>query len=255
MQSKQYLETVTPNDVHPVDHLRALLENVAPYPSGVVRIPAPVGGTSFFPGGMGIWNSPRSADLPPLPIGKVMVLGHDYHSETGYQRTLENEEENLKGPTWRHLLDLIELAKIQRTDCFFTNFFMGLRAGKSSTGRFPGNHDQEYVQMCLDFLIQQLRVQMPRLVLTLGKYVPALIAGLSDDLSPWKDAKSFKDIDQNDRCVLANVTFRQIPQVKPMTFVALVHPCYRARNVGIRRYKELRGEAAEIRMLADGMHQ
>ena len=239
--------------IHPIESLRTSMNLVSPFPRGVVPIPQPVSGTSFFPGGTGIWNTTPGKPTPPMPIGGVMILGHDYHSEAGFQKTLARGIENLKGPTWGNLLKLLDRANIRREDCFFTNFFVGLRAGTRSTGKFPGLHDAAFVERCRSFLIQQISVQRPKLVITLGSYVPFLIAPLNPSLTPWLFAKTFIKIDHNDHSVLNEVTFPQIGIPLIVTFVALIHPCYRLRNVYIRRYKNAQGEAAESLMLADAM--
>jgi hypothetical protein len=224
---------------------------VAPYPAGVIAIPQRVGGTSFFPGGSGLWDTSPDKPTPPLPVSGVMILGHDYDSERGYEKTFRGGEENLNGPTWRNLIALLKRASISLDSCFFTNFFMGLRVGDSSTGPFPGLRDAAFVGRCQDFLLYQLDAQRPKLVLTLGTYVPCLIANMTPGLSAWSRARNFEKIDAADEGVLTGVTFGELPAVPPMTFVALVHPCYRQLNARMRKYKSNCGEAAELRMLAD----
>lgn len=235
---------------HPVDHLRVLMEAVSPYPPGVIPIPAAVAHTSFFPGGTGIWNTASGKPTPPMPTGGFMILGHDYDSEAGYQKTFLRGSENLDGPTWGNLLKLLRRVNISPKDCFFTNFFMGLRVGKVAMGIFPGRGDTEFVKRCRHFLSQQLEFQRPRLVVTLGAHVPHLIALMSSRLSPWNNAKTFRRIDCNDQSVLTEVSFNQDFTT---TFAALTHPCYRQLNVRTRQYRGEQGEAAELLMLADAI--
>jgi uracil-DNA glycosylase len=244
---------ITAASIHPIDRLWDLMAAVAPYPAGVIAIPRRVAGTSFFPGGSGLWDTSSDKPMPPLPVDGIMILGHDYDSERGYKKTFRGGEENLNGPTWRNLIGLLKRANISLDRCFFTNFFMGLRVGDSSTGPFPGLKDAAFVKRCQDFLIHQLGAQRPKLVLTLGTYVPGLIANMTPGLLPWSRARNFEKIDAVDQGVLTGVTFDQLPTVPPMTFVSLVHPCYRQLNAGMRKYKSDCGEAAELRMLADAM--
>ncbi len=72
-----------------------------------------------------------------MPVGGVMVLGHDFYSEAGFRRFAKRGE-STKGPTWRNLLALLARVGIGPERCFFTNAYMGLRAGSRNTGRFPG---------------------------------------------------------------------------------------------------------------------
>ncbi|MEP0981041.1 hypothetical protein NC980_10765 [Leptolyngbya sp. AS-A5] len=64
---------------------------------------------------------------------------------------------------------------------FFTNLYMGLRAGTATTGVFPGANDAKFVSHCQAFLFEQLRVQRPALLLTLG-VLPPVIGVLSPEL-------------------------------------------------------------------------
>ena len=58
------------------------------YPAGVVAVPQPIPGTAFFPGGYGLWRPDASEPLPPFPKRGVMVLGHDFDSQSGYRESL-----------------------------------------------------------------------------------------------------------------------------------------------------------------------
>ncbi|NBP03482.1 MAG: hypothetical protein EBU90_26005, partial [Proteobacteria bacterium] len=92
--------------------------------------------TAFFPGGHGMWNP--EAKPTKFPFGGLMILGHDFHSQVEYQKSLERGEEDLNGPTWRNLIDVLTRADIDLKNCFFTNAYMGLRGGHETTGKFPG---------------------------------------------------------------------------------------------------------------------
>src|SRR5688572_28477068 len=129
------------------------------YPRGVLRVPKPIPGLAFFPGGYGLWNAKKgtSAVLPPFPRRGVMVLGHDFHSESGYNSSLERGCESETQPTWLNLLKLLRAARVPLARCFFTNFYMGLRQGDATTGLFPGSSNNEFAKHCGDFFIEQLK--------------------------------------------------------------------------------------------------
>ncbi len=237
---------------HPFEILCNLLLNVAPYPEGVIPVPERIAGTAFFPGGSGLWQTSGSNAAPPFPVGKVMVLGHDFHSEDGYRQSLAKRGENLQGPTWRNLLQLLYEADIGPEQCFFTNAYMGLRAGSNTTGKFPGAYDHGFVERCRSFLAAQIAIQQPRLILTLGNYVPSILAGLSDDLAQWRSCHSLTKLDALGVPLVTNVQFVADANWNT-TVVALTHPSLRPANVSRRRYKELRGNDAEVAMVREAI--
>jgi hypothetical protein len=234
---------------HPVETLRA--EHAPPhgYPPGVVPIPAPLPGLAFFPGGHGLWGSAEGKPLPRFPVGGVMVLGHDFHSEDGYTKSSKAGSESTKLPTWLNLLKVLSEVGIAPERCFFTNLYMGLRAGSANTGRFPGAGDPTFVAHCKQFLVHQLQTQRPSLLVTLGIEVPPVVGQLSPQLAPWAAGRGLQYLDGVGP-VQAKVTFSGIGNYST-TAVALTHPCQRNANVGHRRYLGAVGHQAEVRMLHD----
>jgi hypothetical protein len=87
---------------HPVRRLFAEHKVVEPYPADVIAVPEQILGTSFFPGGSGVWCEDIDG-APEFPVGGVMVLGHDYHNVAGYEWSRRNVAENLRSPTWRQV--------------------------------------------------------------------------------------------------------------------------------------------------------
>lgn len=223
---------------------------VAPYPDGVRDVPELIRGTAFFPGGRGVWQWEAGSSLPPLPVGGIMVLGHDFHAEEAYRASLARGYEPRSQPTWRALLQLLETARIHPLHCFFTNVYMGLRHGSAATGRFPGAADPAFVQRCVTFLSVQLAVFQPRIILTLGGYVPPLLARLAPDLEEWRSASRLQDVDSRGPFRPAVRFVTEIGLVQTAV-VALTHPSQRRINVRRRRYSTQDGEAAELQMLAD----
>jgi len=181
-----------------------------------------------------------------------MVLGHDFYSEAGFRRFVQTRGESTRGPTWRNLLALLARVGVGTQECFFTNAYMGLRAGSQNTGRFPGARDAAYVERCRSFLLEQLRAQEPRVILSLGSHVPAFLAPLSPDLGPWKGAKVLARLDERGVPVISGAEFRGLPGLS-VSVVALVHPSLRPASVGRRRYGGLTGDAAEIAMLQEAL--
>jgi hypothetical protein len=219
------------------------------YPKGVGRVPTPIPGTAFFPGGYGLWDAAASRPLPEFPVGGVMVLGHDFHSEGGYQRSLSQGRESQRQPTWRNLLAVLSEAGIPPRRCFFTNFFMGLRSGTATTGEFPGARDAQFTEYCQAFFLEQIRAQRPNLVLTLGIYAPYAIAWLSPQLAGWRKAPGLRQLDTAGP-VKRSVEFDGVPGVRT-TVVALTHPSLRHAAVRHREYAGLTGANAELAMLHD----
>jgi hypothetical protein len=252
-------DQVSTSSMHPIEALFASMPEVEPYPTGVVRVPTRIPGIAFFPGGAGLWGVELGSAMPPMPIGGVMVLGHDFDSEEAFARSLANGTEvstisgadNRCGPTWRSLLALLSQVGLSREQCFFTNAFMGLRKGASSTGRFPGARDPGFVERCRGFLIRQLSAQRPALVLTLGAWVPAFAAPLSQQLAHWREIRSLAQLDAAGP-VVHGVRFVGA-NVPTCSVVALTHPSLRGPNVGRRRFGALAGHAAEVAMISESI--
>ena len=211
-------------------------------------MPSRIPGTAFFPGGSGLWGTDAAKSLPRMPVGGIMVLGQDFDSERGFCTSLARQSENLKGPTWRQLLSVLRHAGIDAGDCFFTNFFMGLRAGTCAIGRFPGARDAAFVRRCQRFLQRQIDVQRPRLILTLGAHVLGPTAELSPQLVSWVGVATLRELDARQCAVIPSATFGL---AHTTAIVAMTHPSLRSVNVRHRRYADLTGDAAEQQMLLE----
>jgi uracil-DNA glycosylase len=231
------------------------MSSVEPYPEGVVAVPARIPGTAFFPGGAGLWGVKPGAPLPPMPVGGVMVLGHDFHSEIAFQASLAQRTEVPDKPTdryripstWIALRQLFADVALPLERCFFTNVYMGLRAGGGSVGRFPGSLNAGYVARCRRLFTQQLAAQRPSSIITLGIWVPGFIAPLAPRLAQWQAARTFGTLDEAGPVVHGVDFLRGVAQ--NCTVVALTHPSLRRSNVGRRRYGGLAGQEAELAML------
>jgi hypothetical protein len=233
------------------------LANVEPYPEGVQGITERLPGVAFFPGGMGLWKVDG-----PFPDEKVMILGHNFDSEAKHGEDLKRGDcdPRTRSRTWGALVPFLERVRLAPEDCFFTNFFMGVIKGNESEGRFPGASDPKFVTRCGEFLAFQLKVQRPRVVLTLGRFVPPHLAALAKLLKSkgWGSLKRFADLDKNKCPLVHKVQFEAVDSVI-CSVVALLHPSHRAgANLQRRRYNKLKGDAlkgdaAEVAMVRDAL--
>jgi len=229
------------------------------YPSGLIRVPRAIPGPAFFPGGYGLSGAAKNQPLPEFPANGVMVLGHDFDSEVEYKKSYERGFEDLKAnSTWRELTSLFLTVNLLRETCFFTNFYMGLRQGNNSQGKNPGASDKPFVMHCERFLCEQIRVQRPSLIVTLGLWVPRAIAAISPELQCWSGTKemTIKELDASGP-LINDVTFHGVPNLRTVV-VALVHPAHRPANVLKRRYRNSAGNEffrndAEVEMLQDAI--
>jgi hypothetical protein len=245
--------------LHPVEQLFADLPGVEPYPSGVVAPRGRIPGVAFFPGGSGLWGTQPDRPLPAMPIGGVMVLGHDFHSEAGFLASPDEGTEvpttptakYRTPPTWINLRSLFAEVELPLEQCFFTNAYMGLRKDAKKTGRFVGSLDDAFVRRCQAFLIKQLTVQRPSIVLTLGAWVPRFIAPLSESLAHWTTARSMSALNAA-AAVTHDVAFKGVASLS-CTVVALTHPSLRGPNIHRRQFDGLSGHEAEVRMIREAM--
>ncbi len=125
-----------------------------------------VAGTSFFPGGSGLWRGrAHGGSLPELfPVRPVMFVGHNFDSQRAYRRSLLRKGE-ASGQFWAFLLTMLEGAGVDPAACFFTNALMGLKPG-SSTGPMPAVPG--YLDQCAMYLKVQVEIAEPRCVVALG---------------------------------------------------------------------------------------
>ena len=207
----------------------------------------------------GLWDTTPNAPLPAMPVGGVMVLGHDFHSESGFEESLRADCEvdltrNANGDstiaTLRALLPLLREAGIQTSECFFTNAYMGLREGQRATGAFLGARDKSFVERCGRFLLKQIALQRPRVILALGISLPRFLAPLAYELRDWADVRTFSRLDDNSP-VRHGVRFASTDL--PCSVVVLTHPSFRTRNVWRRRLDRLKGPEAEMTMIATAL--
>lgn len=199
--------------------------------------------------------------MPAIPVGGVMVVGQDFDTYASFSKSLaaggevlfhEEERPTSSSATWRTLIDLLPRRfGIPLGRCFFTNAYMGLRKDGPPTGPFIGSKCPDFTARCRAFFRKQLASQRPRLILSLGVWVPSFIAPLSATLSDWTGLNSFAEIDDVGP-VRHGVAFTGTP-VDAASVVCLTHPSLRGPNVRRRRYRGLAGDDAERRMVEDAI--
>jgi hypothetical protein len=239
--------------VHPVDSLFRMLPFVEPYGSGMVEVPSRLKGLAFFPGGDGLWKEPGITFRAELPIGKIMVIGNNFQCTSNFTKLEVLGEENPdQDPTWRNLLALLSEVGINRSDCFFTNAFIGLVEGDDPTVTVTGMRDLGFLSRCREFMKAQIALLKPRLILGLGTKVPSFLAPLANLPAHWAAAKAWRDIDKGNGPLYPSAVF---PGVGHATTVAcLLHPCLRHSNLRFRKYGALVGAEAELALLRDGLN-
>lgn len=247
------------NSQHPIERLAQMLADFGDYPEGVEPVPACITGVAFFPGGAGLWGARMGTRLPPMPMGKVMVVGHNFDSKVNYNLSRERGYERVNEGAWGELRRALQAWDIRLEDCFFTNAYMGLKANVSpatgrnaSSGPFPGARNHSFSYRCHAFLLKQIQTQQPRLVLTLGKEVPPVMAPLARELTAaWVGLANLQEIDGRDKALVRDVQFPGVAH--RATVVALTHPANRGPNVKRRRYHDLKGKDAESALVRDGL--
>lgn len=142
------------------------------------------------------------------------------------------------GGTYR----LLEAAGLDAHDCFFTNAFVGLKAGDDPTGRFPGADDAEFRSWCRGFLEDQVKSMRPRVVATLGSDARRFVAAMAPELSAWAPL-----LTPPPRIVRAPLGGQ------PTALVALLHPSGYHGSLGRRRYRDFTGLQAEAALLRDAL--
>jgi Uracil DNA glycosylase superfamily len=194
---------------------------VVDYPVGVERtgttIADLIAGTSFFPGGTGLWRGDFSGGPIPecFPDSPVMFVGHNFDIVAKYKRAIHNRGEVQKS-FWQTLIGFIATSGIDPEGCFFTNALMGLQPDKASGPMPPSPAHRE---QCQRFLMRQVEIVGPRAVILLG----------GDAEDQWNRARGRFGIAQSVRCT------------------RIMHPSARPRNWRADRASWIAAQGSEIR--------
>lgn len=233
------------------DHMKILQSHVnetGDWPKGVVKFEYPqLKGVGFFPAAKGVYGIDREP-LRDIPVGGVLALGHDWGTVQDYKDCLNRDAENIGGnATWRNMKQFYDRINIDLRTVYFTNFFIGLREGPSSTGEFPGNkfppakNNDKYIAACQELVLKQIIAQRPKLLIVYGAYLPKLMAPLAVKLNGWSQFNGFKGLDKGGNQLIDDVVFEYGGTSHTSTVVSLVHPCYRQRTAQYRSWKNIQG--------------
>jgi hypothetical protein len=149
------------------DLFNEMESTVTSYGPGAIKATLRVNGTAFFPGGIGLWRGlEKHGPIPSyFPSCPVMILGHNFDKVAGLEASCKRGVELMNGSTWRILRRYLEAANVDKSDCFFTNVFVGLQPIRS-LGEMVA--DEDYKKQCRTFLHKQISRIKPRLVATIG---------------------------------------------------------------------------------------
>jgi uracil-DNA glycosylase len=179
-----------------------------------------------------------------------MILGRDFDTKDNHCEAVKAGEEVLTG-TWTNLLELLSKAGIDPTECFYTNAYMGLRdeSSTTNTGKAKG-HTQAFTHACRGFLLRQIGLVRPRLILCLGPAVARFVAGAAPLPTSWSKGTLKGIDDEKDKAIVRDVRIDCATPVDA-TFAVLIHPSMRWANVKRRMYGGLTGKDAELLLLRD----
>jgi uracil-DNA glycosylase len=213
---------------------------IAP-PSGTDRLPALGGlpGPAFFPEGFGLSHAALHQNVRPT----IIAIGHNFGSEE-YRNEIQPAGREDDKATWRNLDALLIQAGADPSQCFRTNWFIGLLPGTKQTGRFLRKPDHDYEQACLALLVEQIREIRPVAILLLGPEVASRAHTLIPALAPWRGAERWIDIDQS--TIGHSARDVEVPVADLRTnVVALLHPSFGTANQS-RRMTNMRIPVTEV---------
>ncbi len=178
-----------------------------------------------------------------------MILANDYFTLSGFQDLLEADCEAVSEPFWRNLLPLLHDAGVPLDSCFFTNASIARTDGEDDPrGRRHGFSFAYFAPACAQFLVKQIEVIEPTVILTLGEYAPQVLAMLCPSLSTLSPWPGFAGIDRSALALHRRVRVEGLE--RPVPAVALlVHPSYRQLNVRLRTHGSVLGHGAEVQLV------
>jgi hypothetical protein len=214
-----------------------------------------IAGRAFFPGGSGLVGQ-------DFPSQRIMVLGHDFDTKKNFEQSCADGHEDPGNKTWSGILTLFKRLEIPVEDCFFTNAYMGVRVGLDNrrqavkpTGTNPSRSHEPYFELSSKMFAHQIATQEPKLVIALGTHVPAFLAAQDPgSLGAWAQSSFEKrDAAFAARSAMFPVGTGGSTALHTCVVASIVHPSLRDANIGKRSYRGLKGDAAEIALLADAL--
>jgi hypothetical protein len=124
-------------------------------------------GDGFYPGA-------RGTLAPTFPYGQIMLLGRDFGSKADYDPLCDKPGQSETSKTWARTkltyLDILPKEKV-----WLTNYLMGVRVERPATGNIKDRISkagpdlwEKYEASCWAFLIAQIELQKPRLIVVFG---------------------------------------------------------------------------------------
>ena len=235
--------------MHPeLASLRARVKELDYAGAGMYNATATIPGMGFFPAAWG-GADPTSA-IQGRPI---MVLGQDQDNMNGLAQSVRKGHETYS-PSWRNLLVLLENAGIAPEECFFTNFIMGVRwVSDRNTGPSPALAHPTFMRACAALFLEQLHIQQPRVIITLGMIPFQLLSLVSTDLRYRAvGIKEFEAVDARGLHINANVVFDDAHRTTT-TVVPICHPCQpqNGRRRPFRHTTQYTSEAGVLKYVLD----
>lgn len=218
-----------------------------------VRVPAPLRGPAFFPGGYGLTDPPSPSDPDTCLRRPVMVVAHNFGTAEYHRGLLERgvgEDIDRNNETWGGMNRRLDAAGVKRSWCFFTNVYVGLRPGQTLVGSFPGAMEKDFRLACRRSLLSQMSVVCPRVLVVLGMDAVGFMATSFAAFRAWRGPRGgYLAMSAIDKAGMSLIRHAQLADgiVAPSS-VALYQPSER-RNLRHRRWGDAAGEDAEIVLL------
>ena len=238
------------NNANEIDILITHLNNINSYPETYKKVLCEIKGVGFFPGGKGLWNSSETS----ISDKSIMILGNDFGGQKEFDSSVKNGHENINSLTWRNIEAIFTEYGIPREKCFLTNVIMGVRVNVSATAKSPALHYPLFLNDCKHFLIKQIELQKPKLIIVLGLQILTVISDISDNLSQLKNIKSFKTLDENKLFAIEDCQINTIENYHT-NIVIITHPTYRHLNIKHRNNNEYTGAEVEKEILKKYLSQ
>jgi uracil-DNA glycosylase len=118
--------------------------------------------------------------------------------------------------------------------------------GTNQTGTFPGAKDPRFVEDCIAFLADTIRLLEPRALVVMGRETWKYVARLAPQLRGLANVSGFTQLDKLGLGVVHHV---EVPGARRFGVATIVHPSYAHANWRWRRYGSLHGLEAEAELL------
>lgn len=200
------------------NELHRIIKDSIKFPAGILNPEQIINFRGFFP----ICNGTEdgSDDLSKL---KVMIVGQDFGKVKDHANAVKGGEDVKKVSTWKQLLPVLEKLGIDKRECFFTNYLIGVRDATTNIGPSPGLWDEVYLEGCKNYFETQVEIINPELIIFLGKVAYYLSKG--DKIKKELLLKPYLELIKNSNQQKAFFGLKKIP------CFYLIHPSQRNLNI------------------------